>query len=221
MNITGLTGVIRVLTAVIMFIVFAFSHYMATSTKEVPIVLAKARQDLPAGARIRPDDLVKETIYGDESLFRSFVAYDDRGKDLLFNPLNRKIVAGELISIRDLLQPTTREPLLRENEVGVHISLDRLAYAERQLTVGIHVGFLVQDGSGNPELLKPFRIVAIGSNVQKTTTEETEDRRILTIAAKLQDGKLDEQSSRLIAATTGDQDEKLAALVMLGTNVEQ
>jgi hypothetical protein len=216
---------LRILVPVGLFLAFAGAHYMAMRSPLPFVELAAAATDLPAGHRLTVDDLRPTTVQGPVELFRTFVPFGQRGKDLLHSPLNRNLKRGELVTLTDLMQVSGSGLQLQPDEVGVHVALERLSFADGQLTVGIHVGFLLERNTapdiGKMELLEPFRVVGIGDRVtmNRGANQDQGNQRVLTIAVKrAADGTLDERATRVMRAAEDriDRDERIRALVMLG-----
>ena len=204
---------VRVLLPVCLFVAFAYAHYMATRSQTQTMEFAAASGDLKSGKVLSEGDLVPVLIQGPPELFRTFVPYRNRGSDLLFNPINRNLQDGELILLRDVMQPVGLAIELGPDEIGVHVPLDTLQYAEGQLAVGMSIGFLVrfppdkENPAGKTKILEPFRVVGIGNRVEKPTTQEDApdpgNAKILTIAVKRGpegSGELEPAATQLLAA---------------------
>lgn len=219
---------LRVIAPLVLFVAFAAAHRMAVMSRP-GVQLVKATRDLEAGHALegRDVEMVMVTTAGRDDLTKTFVPFTEHGTELLYNRINRKIRAGELIAFLDLQQPEDRAPILEPGEVGVHVAMDQLTFAKGQLHVGISVGFLLETTPGeDPELLQPFKIVGIGDRVSETTVTEGStqrgDSRVLTIAvekAKDQDDetRLSQKANRLIRAASSDPNrpERIRALVIL------
>lgn len=217
-----MSGSLKLIVPAAFFLAFAFAHHMAMQQDAETITLSAAATDLPAGTVLRSNHLAEVTVQGPATLFRTFVPWGDRAQAVLLSKLKRDIRRGELFALADLQSPEGEAPALAANEVGVHVSLDQVNYADGQLKLGAWIGFLLQQTDGTTQLVKPFRVVGIGNQV----TEASDDRerkanaKILTIAVPYHDatgGELDQTALRLISAARGDrnQPEKILALVML------
>ena len=213
---------LKLVVPAVFFLAFAFAHHMAMQQDADTITLSAAATDLPAGTVLRSNHLAEVTVQGPDTLFRTFVPWGDRGQAVLLSKLKRDIRRGELFALGDLQSPDGEAPALAPNEVGVHVSLDQVNYADGQLKLGVWIGFLLQRTDGTTELVKPFRVVGIGNQITEASDERERkaNAKILTIAVPFHDkagGELDQSALRLISAAGGDrnQPEKILALVML------
>jgi len=219
---------LRILVPVGLFLAFAGAHYVGTQSKLETMELTAAGRDLKAGTQLVEASLDPVSIQGTASLFRNFVPFGQRGQDLLYAPLNRDVKKGELIALSDLLQPVESQLQLEPDEVGVHVSLEKLSFEEGQITVGVQVGFLLEtmkgEQAGKMELLEPFRVIGIGDRVIAAKgmpqDEKPRNPKLLTIAVKrTAEGGLEEKALRLMGAAAddlSDRPERVRALVMLG-----
>ncbi|AMV22509.1 hypothetical protein [Planctomyces sp. SH-PL14] len=223
-----MSGPLKLIVPAAFFLAFAFAHHMAVQQDAETIRLTAASEDLSAGTVLRANHLAEVSVQGPESLFRTFVPWGDRGQAVLLSELKRDVKRGELFSLADMQSPEKEAPALATNEVGVHVSLDQVNYADGQLKLGVWIGFLLQQTDGKTELVQPFRVVGVGNQVSEASDERERraNAKILTIAVPY-DGKtgggLDPTALRLISAARGDrnQPEKILALVILSPEVQR
>lgn len=223
-----MSGPLKLIVPAAFFLAFAFAHHMAVQQDAETIRLTAASQDLSAGTVLRANHLAEVSVQGPESLFRTFVPWGDRGQAVLLSELKRDIKQGELFSLADMQSPEKEAPALAANEVGVHVSLDQVNYADGQLKLGVWIGFLLQQTDGKTELVKPFRVVGVGNQVSEAGDERERraNAKVLTIAVPFDEksgGGLDPTALRLVSAARGDrnQPEKILALVILPPDVQR
>jgi hypothetical protein len=221
----------RFLIPVALFVAFAGAHRLSVTSQKT--ILTAAARDLPEGHRLESNDLIPLPISSPQAdrLTQTFIRYQERGSEVLFDRLTRPIRQGELIALRDLESTARPAPSLSPEEVGVQISLEHVDFAAGQLYVGMSVGFLLESTSpGQPtvsEVVSPFRVVGIGDIVNERSLSRDTDRssrRILTIAVRKEPENPSQLTSvglRLIRAASDDpqRPERIRALVILPKTV--
>lgn len=212
---------IRLTVPALMFVAFAGSHYLATSSSDLPIRVVRARSDISEGHNITLDDLGYAEIVGSSDLLQTFVHYSDRAQYAGL-PVSRNVVAGELLCLKDLQQPTIKQMELEPGEDGLPISLSRVDYSEKELVVGMNLSFAVAGPTADIEVIGPFRVVAIGGTAHRNATSESpgadQDGKQITIASKTVDGRFDLMTTRLLKAQNNldDNGEKIIGIVYPG-----
>jgi len=197
----------------------------------VSFIAIKPDVQLNIGDAIEEDQLLKIDLPGTAAGNLSTVAPQWSAKEAVIGQrANRIFLGGEIILEMDLAAPAQQQlaKTLQENEVAFWVPIDPRSVVAEQINPGDLVSFEVpaailpmaalpseadpgatggpKPSSGAaPEVLGPFRVLAIGArrepiNVQQAFRGRQGTETTLTIVAELQKGQLDPLTARLSAA---------------------
>ena len=192
----------------------------------VSFIALKPDVQLNIGDAIQEDQLLKIDLPGTAAGNLSTVAPQWSAKAAVIGQrANRIFLGGEIILEMDLAAPAQQQlaKTLQANEVAFWVPIDPRSVVAEQINPGDLVSFEVPaailpagvepgatggpppTSGAAPEVLGPFRVLAIGSrrepiNVQQAFRGRQGTETTLTIVAELQQGQLDPLTARLSAA---------------------
>ena len=222
-----MSSVLKLLIPILLGLTAGVLNFMVLYGRVTPKAYVVAAIDLDPGDEITGEgDLAQIDLTGNtEAVSRAAIPWDQRAI-LYGREVQRPLKTDDLLLWRDLTESPS-ELGLKDDEIGVAVSLENVAYEPSLLLVGEYVGLQVAavdlfdvnqpqtpvpDKKNDFEMIGPLKVLSVGRRLDRQSSEDDYNQageKVITVAIiKDKEGKINKIGEQLQRALVDIKNQK-------------